>query len=155
MELRSLVGRTRRRAETISDCDGADYGGADEPDRGASNGQSEVDKPFGVPGLLVTGALLLVHGLLSVGLMISAFFGQIQFEGCGYIGSTRQCNYALGTGALYGLVAVVILLFAAAISLVVRARGSAKPGWPIPIVGSAASLLAFVVYVQVMDMATH
>lgn len=95
------------------------------------------------------------YGLLSVGLVISAFFGQIQFEACGYSGSNRQCNYALGTGALYVFVAVAILLFVVAVTLVVRAHHVGKLSWSIPLVGSASSILAIVVYFLLMDIATH
>ncbi|MCU1583200.1 MAG: hypothetical protein JWO01_2588 [Microbacteriaceae bacterium] len=99
--------------------------------------------------------LLIVYGLLSVALTISAFFNRIQFEGCGHLGSNRECNYALSTGALYSVAPGEILLFAAAVSLVVRAYRGGKPSWPIPLMGSAFSFLAYLAYVWLMDAATR
>jgi hypothetical protein len=99
--------------------------------------------------------LFVLHAILSVVLAVSAFFGQLAFGACGYMGSVGRCDYALGAGGFYAFLAVVIVAFAAVIAWVAHANGRHKRTWPIPLIGSASLVVAYLLYVVLMDVSTR
>jgi hypothetical protein len=86
-------------------------------------------------------------------LAVSAFFGQLAFGACGFIGSAGRCDYALGTGSFYAFLAVVIVVFAAVIARMARVTGRHERSWPIPLIGSTSLIAAYFVYVGLMNAA--
>jgi hypothetical protein len=99
--------------------------------------------------------LFVLHAILSVVLALSAFFGQLAFGACWYIGSAGKCNYALSAGSFYTLLAVVIVVFAAVIAWIARANGRHKRSWPIPLLGSTSLVAAYILYVALINAANH
>ena len=134
----------------------SDYNWFDDiPATGAPHERSTKRRPSRRGGSILSAVLLAAQGLLSVVIVAFAYLGQVQFVGCGYIGSDRVCNYALGTISLYALTFLAVLLFLLAIFFCFFAHRRNQRSWPIPIMGLATVCLAYVVHQAVMYSATH
>lgn len=99
--------------------------------------------------------LVVLQAAVSGVLGFCAFLGQMAFGSCGEPGSGIPCDFALGTVSFYAFIAVVIVLFAAVVAGIARNHARRARSWHLPLVGSSLAVLAYLLYLLMMFVATR
>ncbi len=100
-----------------------------------------------VAAVALTAALAVVSGYLIFENMFLGF----AFDACG--DPNPACNFTLGTGALFVVPVVAIVVFAATVALVIRNRRRSQLGWWIPVAGVGVTIVSLMVAMTVMSIA--
>ena len=133
-----------------------------------------VDEPFGSPrqrparrerlgvrrfygsnlllvDLVASVVLTVVQAVASGFLIFWNMFLGFAFDACG--DPNPACNFTLGTGALFVVPVVAVVVFAGTVALVVKNRSTSRLSWWIPVAGIGVTVVSLVVAMTVMSIA--
>lgn len=101
---------------------------------------------------LVASVVLTVVQAVASGFLIfwNMFLG-FAFDACG--DPNPACNFTLGTGALFVVPVVAVVVFAGTVALVVKNRSTSRLSWWIPVAGIGVTVVSLVVAMTVMSIA--
>ena len=101
--------------------------------------------------LVASVVLTVVQAVASGFLIFGNMFLGFAFDACG--APNPACNFALGTGALFVVPVVALVVFAATVALVVKKRSTSRLSWWIPVAGIGVTVVSLVVATTVMSIA--
>jgi uncharacterized membrane protein YhaH (DUF805 family) len=106
---------------------------------------------FWLVDLVASVVLTVAQGVASGDLIFWNMFLGFAFDACG--DPNLACNFARGTGALFVVPVVALVVFAATVALVVKNRSASRLSWWILVAGIGVTVVSLVVAMTVMSIA--